>query len=1069
MDRLPTRYAHGLYLGGYGMLGLAALAAPADTHTGVWVLGLGLVAGLGSALLAHFGRHRSWQDLLDRWLPKPDGLIRGLVANAFLWALAGVFPVWIAMLLVELEVPPPYPWLGIAASGLFFQALAFGLRRVRSDYPAPFLISGHLYMLLALIASLPRTWAIFLGHSSFHDVRTFGLAFLLVQGIAVGFYAASAVYHQRRALAHLAAWLTFLPVTLVGIVFSGDVLPRPLAVVEFAWLWTLWSAVLLLGGWLLDRQPVRYAHGPYLFGYLLGGFALIWSFSDRLVNLYTFGVLLVIWIGSQALVYTGRHHSYENLMQRFWPAPENLVRRTAAAVFLFLAAYGFPIWLAQLLAYQDVPLAWRGLAFALTSPLYIAFGLALRRARPEYAWPLFSGGYALTAIGAMLSFEHTRLTIAVLAVIAVVYAASAYIFRQSFWLYLAAGLVPIIAVLEVRAYHGRLPSDWSSGVLLSLAFVYFALGQFLDRRTPPATPTVGTFALPLYAVGYLMSAVALGIASGSGDNDLAVKAFLAGAALYGLTAWRLREPLFLYPSVWLLAVPYYLLMAQTTLPPQYRGLGWMPFILALIAVGRTWFQRQPLGITSVRSFFAALTQPAMPFYLLAYGLSVLMLGFSQGDLKVFALAFGTAAFLYFGSAALFRTPRWFIPALLSVHLGVLTYFVARPSGNPPYWISLPFLPVTWLITLAGLAFLRWLPPKTAVVEEQGTSLRIRWPFAGHLLTPSWAQPFFGFAAADVLIWQAVALFGYETTILLGIGHFVLLGLLAQLWLDSGLAYGALALLLLTAGSRLSMAGIPLSDTAAWIGGMGLGLYLLARLTDAYCSRSQPRPTRLRVWVVPATNISVILTGLGVVSALPAAFSKPTIAAIAFGFAGALYVAVAYRGRYHRLGYAGMALLLAAWVILLVQQEVSEPQWYAIPAGLYFVTIGFLERLRARRTFALLVEGFGLAVLLLTSFIQSTNGAAGFPYFVLLLAEGLLVAWWAAVQQLRVPFLTGVAAVVLNVVAQVIVTLSVYDRFRWLIILGVGLMLVALAVVIERRRERIVTQARAWRETIESWN
>jgi predicted membrane metal-binding protein len=70
------------------------------------------------------------------------------------------------------------------------------------------------------------------------------------------------------------------------------------------------------------------------------------------------------------------------------------------SVSLFLAAYGFPVWLAQVLVFYQVDLAWRGLALALVAPVYIAFGLAVRRARTEYTWPLYSAGYALTAVGA---------------------------------------------------------------------------------------------------------------------------------------------------------------------------------------------------------------------------------------------------------------------------------------------------------------------------------------------------------------------------------------------------------------------------------------------------------------------------------------------------------------------------------------------------------------------------------------------------------------------------------------------------------------------------------------------
>jgi hypothetical protein len=169
------------------------------------------------------------------------------------------------------------------------------------------------------------------------------------------------------------------------------------------------------------------------------------------------------------------------------------------------------------------------------------------------------------------------------------------------------------------------------------------------------------------------------------------------------------------------------------------------------------------------------------------------------------------------------------------------------------------------------------------------------------------------------------------------------------------------------------------------------------------------------------------------------------------------------------------MLLAAWVLVLLRWDITQPQWYAIPTGLYFTGIGFLERRRAsalqnptRLLFAILVESFGLAVLLLTSFIQSLDSTTGFPYFVLLLIEALLVTWWGAGRRLRLPFFIGLGASALNVVAQVVVVINVYEVDRWLIIFGVGLLLVTLAVFVERQRLRVIAQAQVWREALETW-
>jgi hypothetical protein len=148
--------------------------------------------------------------------------------------------------------------------------------------------------------------------------------------------------------------------------------------------------------------------------------------------------------------------------------------------------------------------------------------------------------------------------------------------------------------------------------------------------------------------------------------------------------------------------------------------------------------------------------------------------------------------------------------------------------------------------------------------------------------------------------------------------------------------------------------------------------------------------------------------------------------------------------------------------------VNQPQWYAIPAGLYFIAVGFLERQRSRPLFANLVEGFGLAVLLVPSFIQSLSGSDGFYYFLLLLFEALAVTLWAASQRLKIPFFAGIGASALNVVAQVVVLVSIYQVSRWYIIGGVGLLLVTIAIFVERKRENISEQAELFLGTMDRW-
>jgi len=278
----------------------------------------------------------------------------------------------------------------------------------------------------------------------------------------------------------------------------------------------------------------------------------------------------------------------------------------------------------------------------------------------------------------------------------------------------------------------------------------------------------------------------------------------------------------------------------------------------------------------------------------------------------------------------------------------------------------------------------------------------------------------------------------------------------------------LALLLLAVSNRLGWTGLSIADALAWMGGIGFGFYLLAWFGEWIITQGQRAARALRVWLKPLVVMSILLTAAAVLGTLPQITTYSFAGMSSLAFAGVLYLTIAYRGRHSRLSYLGLALLELDWGFALLDRNVTQPQWYAIPVGLYFTFVGHLERRQGRKTFAAFIEGFGLAVLLVASFIQSLNGAAGFPYFLLLLVEGLVVIWWGAMQRRKIPLVLGVGASALNVIAQVIVLINVYDVHRWLIILGVGVLLVTTAVFVERKRLQIIARAQDWLEVLDTW-
>jgi hypothetical protein len=134
LDRAKVRYAHGLYLGGYALSLLAILWTLPDRGLFLWSLGLGLLTAAGSALLVHFNRHHTWDELLVVFFGQKENRLRSAVRGAFLWLAAWLLPVWCVLLLSQLNVGDGFQWLGLGVPALLFLGLALWLRRFERTY-----------------------------------------------------------------------------------------------------------------------------------------------------------------------------------------------------------------------------------------------------------------------------------------------------------------------------------------------------------------------------------------------------------------------------------------------------------------------------------------------------------------------------------------------------------------------------------------------------------------------------------------------------------------------------------------------------------------------------------------------------------------------------------------------------------------------------------------------------------------------------------------------------------------------------------------------------------------------
>jgi hypothetical protein len=1057
--RLPASHARILYVAAHGVAGTAVVAALLGRF-GLYardVVWIGAAVPLLAAALHLFSLFRFGQ-------------------FGFGWSATLLLTITLGQTLTLLRVPAPYlatAWAGFGLIYLLGERLLAG--RVAAGWSHllrwPLAVGGAALASLGLLLTMPGTLASLIG---FYNEPIMPL--IMAQSVVVATVILAARLYQNRWPLYLEPPLIFLPVTLFFVGHGELLWGGKLSLPTYSIVWLGLAALHLAIAAYLDQRPSRYAHGLYLGHYLLAAFALLWSMPDRLTNLWVLGGVILLAALSQLLAHAGRHQSLADLIGWLWGEERSLSARAAQINFLFTAAYAFPFWLAQLTTYLGVELAWRGFALALLAPLYLAAGLWLRRARAEYTWPLYSAGYALTAVGAMLALNNQQTAIIVLSLNAVVYAASAVIFRQPFWLYLTTALIPVIGLLTLD-YYGLLRPVWVASLLMTLAYLYLAAGRWLDWQPnrEEATPlTIWSFALPFYAPAFVLSTVALAVASE--EKLLAIGLFTAGVLFYALAAALFRESLLLYPAVWLAAVPYYLTMTLTNLPMKWYGLGWLPLIVLALAAGRFLFYPGKRWSAFWQPATQGFMRPDMPFYLLTYGLSLSLIVLSRHEALTLTVALAAAAALYLVSALLFRQPVWLYPSLAASHVGLLTYFAIDPSGSPAYFISFPFHALTWAVILMALLVSARFPANRPAGEP--LTLRLggwhwtvgmtgatgRWAFVDYLLRPSWAQPLFAVAAVDIVLWQWVALGGFETAVTLGLGHALLLGLLVVWWQDDTVAYGsAFALLLATvAGARWAGAAYP--ATLAWVGGLSFVLYWLGWLAEYIGDRLN----WLSVWTRPLTISAMLIAGGALVLNLPFVIGQMTAVAMTMVFAGALYLTIAYRSQHHLLGYGSMALLQLAWGLLLIAWDVRQPQLYAIPAGLYFIGIAWLERRREQRLVATYLESFGLAILLVTTFAQSLDPQTGFRYFLFLLAESWLVVWWAAVQRVKIRFFTGLAASSIGVIAEIFVLINVYNINRWLVFLGVGLLIMVIAILFERQRGRLMARAQEWRAALETW-
>ena len=185
---------------------------------------------------------------------------------------------------------------------------------------------------------------------------------------------------------------------------------------------------------------------------------------------------------------------------------------------------------------------------------------------------------------------------------------------------------------------------------------------------------------------------------------------------------------------------------------------------------------------------------------------------------------------------------------------------------------------------------------------------------------------------------------------------------------------------------------------------------------------------------------------------------------ALGFVGLLYVATAFTHRWLRLGYVAIGMLLTAWTLhvfyIQAWDDLRQVQCYAIPVGLYLLGIAYMEWDRGNKTFARRLDYVAIFLMLGSLFWQTF--LFGWGYALVLGGEGLAAFFWGSARRLRRFLYAGMVGVILATVGQLLNSLRSVNQ--WIVFGIIGLLLVLIAVIVERKLEDF----KSWQEVLESW-
>ena len=897
--------------------------------------------------------------------------------------------------------------------------------------------------------------------------------------IVCGLYAFSARLFRQARFVWLSSLLLFAPWTILT--HLGWFTPYRATTPGYALSWVVLAWALFLAGLAMDRlAPAVYSTPAKVIAHLLLPFSLLWGVASVETSRFTLGLAIGLY-GLAAFLDFQRLRQVDSSGQAAPVTPWLKGSSLRWTKCLYPALGLLPVWGIYLLAWL-APAARHesfGLLLLAFGPLGLIGGRLLRRAapRPEfrqaYALPAYLTGYLALIAGTMLVAHIGPLLAGALLFDSLILLVSARLFKDPLWVYPATALAP--AAMLIAIAEAGIGSHRSGWWLIGLASIYLLLVWALRRVSLRA------YGNPALVVGCALSA--LGLPPSSLDQTGALWGYGAAAALYTICAFWLRQPLLLWAGSALLPVPYAVGLQRSGLAPDYYGLALLPGAIAALAVGWRldgFFGRERNFPWAEPQRWAAavasrlLNWWGLPLFCLGFGLATASPLFSTSQAGLAALNLGLVMLVFGWATGYFRRRGWLLAALIAGQLAVVCLLAEWGWWSEPASAWLRFLPVT--LFMAGFALF------IEVRKEEGSPLE-----PGRMLA-GWSRPLYIMLLIDIIAGQFGALEASWAGVTVSLTHGLLVAVLGSFWISPGLVYTALTLGLVAQFQSWALADpspkylpVLLARLAVVYGLVGYGLALIRT--------NLPEKRDLRPWLVlwenPLQKFSLGLS-LGVL-ALTAWLGLDVVkwtgrAILGFPFrdivdldtirlvvnvlalVGLLYVAVAFSHRWLKLGYLALGMLLGAWVLFAfyLQQwdRARQIQWYALPGGLYLLAIGYVEWRRGNKSFARWLDYSAMLLMLGSLFWQTLLFGWGYAFF--LFAEGFSSFWWGSARRLRRFFYAGMVGVVLATVGQLINALRSINQ--WVVFGIIGLVLVFVAIVVERKLEEI----KAWQEVLESW-